>query len=283
MIDFTIRRENDKYNGRIIWSKDQIHYIITEYENGTTMKELGRRFNVQYETIRRLLRKKKVQIDGYKHGYPRKEDVFSEIDSREKAYWLGILYADGKISGNNRYDISLGLSDKEHIEKFQKFLGAVNHKIIVTVPDTGKNKLTKNFYSLSIRDKKIHDDLIHWGCYPNKSHLDLHIPNIKQDFIIDFIRGYFDGDGGFWYAKNKTKKDRLVIAFSGSKTLLQEIASFLHINTALERNVKAKNTYCLRTSKKALVQEIVDRLYKETDESIRLDRKYQIYLDYLGA
>jgi len=282
MIDFTIRRENDKYNGRIIWSEDQIHYVVTEYKNGTTMKELGRRFNVQYETIRRLLRKEKVQIDGYKHGYPRKENIFSKIDSKEKAYWLGVLYADGKVSNNN-YEISLGLSDKEHIEKFQKFLGATNHKIAITVPNKEKNKLTKNFYSLSIKDKKIHDDLIYWGCYPNKSHLDLHIPNIKENFIIDFIRGYFDGDGGFWYAKNKIKKDRLIIAFSGSKTLLQEIASFLHINTSLEKNIKAKNTYCLKTNKKDLVREIVDRLYEGTNDSIRLNRKYQIYLNYLGA
>lgn len=282
MIDFTIRRENDKYNGRIIWSEEQIHYIVTEYENGTSMKELGRRFNVQYETIRRLLRSKKIQLEGYKHGYPRKENIFSDIDSREKAYWLGVLYADGKIAKNSN-EICLGLSDKEHIEKFQKFLGAVNHKITVQVPDEKKNKLTRNFYSLSIKDKQIHDDLIHWGCYPNKSHLDLHIPNIKQELVIDFIRGYFDGDGGFGYAKNKTKKDRLVITFAGSKTLLQEIASFLHIKTSLDKNQKAKDTYCLRTNKKALVQEIINYLYKDTNESIRLDRKYQIYLNYLGA
>jgi len=282
MIDFTIRRENDKYNGRIIWSQDQIDYIIKEYENGTSMKKLGRRFKVQYESIKRLLHQRKVKTQGYKHNYPRYENIFNNIDTREKAYWLGMMFADGKVSFNSN-EITLGLSDGEHVEKFKNFLGANNHKITVLKPDKNKNKLTRNFYSFSIKDKQIHDDLIKWGCKPQKNHLDLHIPNIDSIFIWDFIRGYFDGDGGFYYIKNKIKKDRLVITFTGSKTLLTEIAQITGIKTSLERNIKSPTTYCLRSNSRFIVNSIIEQMYKDTNDSIRLNRKYHIYLNYIGA
>lgn len=218
-MNFTIRRENDKYNGRIIWSQDQIDYIINEYTNGKTMKALGKEFGVQYYSIKRLLHTKNIKTEGYKHNYPRIENIFTDIDSREKAYWLGVMYADGSVEKKNN-GFYLGMSDLDHIEKFKQFLGAKNHNIIIEHPDPNKNKLTRDYYILSVRDKQMHDDLIKWGCLPDKSHLSLHIPPIKKDYIWDFIRGYFDGDGGFYYAHNKKKTDRLVITFTGCKLLL---------------------------------------------------------------
>jgi hypothetical protein len=283
MVDFTIRRENDKYNGRIIWSSDQIDYIIKEYANGTTMKSLGKQFDVKYETIRLLLHKYNIKTRGNKHNYPRIENIFSTIDTREKAYWLGVLYADGSIKEKSN-EISLGLSDKDHVEKFKNFIGASNHRIQVIEPNDKKNKLTKNFYMFSIRDAQIHSDLIKHGCLPNKNHLNLHIPkDMLENLKIDFIRGYFDGDGGFYFAKNKYKKDRLVITFAGSKTMMQDIKEYFGIVNALEQNINSKDTYTLRTNNRKKVLEIINLIYRDTSDSIRLNRKYQTYLNYIGA
>ena len=283
MVDFTIRRENDKYNGRIIWSSDQIDYIIKEYANGTTMKSLGKQFDVKYETIRLLLHKYNIKTRGNKHNYPRIENIFSTIDTREKAYWLGVLYADGSIKEKSN-EISLGLSDKDHVEKFKNFIGASNHRIQVIEPNDKKNKLTKNFYMFSIRDAQIHNDLIKHGCLPNKNHLNLHIPkDMLENLKIDFIRGYFDGDGGFYFAKNKYKKDRLVITFAGSKTMMQDIKEYFGIVNTLEQNIDSKDTYTLRTNSRKKVLEIINLIYRDTNDSIRLNRKYQTYLNYIGA
>ena len=48
-----------------------------------------------------------------------KEDIFEVIDTPEKAYWLGFLYADGYVQTRG-YMIALTLSskDKLHIKEF---------------------------------------------------------------------------------------------------------------------------------------------------------------------
>lgn len=120
--------------------------------------------------------------------------IFEKIDSEEKAYWLGFLYADGCIhQGRYDYRIELGLAEKDysHLEKFKNFIGKDN-KIAY-------REKTKS-YRYSFRDKKVHSDLIALGCIPNKS-LRLLFPSkdiIEDKYLKDFLRGYFDGDGSLW-------------------------------------------------------------------------------------
>ena len=57
------------------------------------------------------------------------EDYFEVIDTEEKAYWLGFLYADGSV-GTSRYTVELALKeeDYEHILKFKEHIES-EHKI----------------------------------------------------------------------------------------------------------------------------------------------------------
>lgn len=49
--------------------------------------------------------------------------VFDVIDTEEKAYWLGFLYADGNIGSTEcKLEVNLQASDWEHMKKFQEFL-----------------------------------------------------------------------------------------------------------------------------------------------------------------
>lgn len=41
------------------------------------------------------------------------ESIFQTIDSPEKAYWLGFLYADGSISGNSN-SVYLALKEEDN-------------------------------------------------------------------------------------------------------------------------------------------------------------------------
>ena len=62
--------------------------------------------------------------------YEYNKDYFSKIDTSDKAYWLGFLYADGCINRFYRGEklksmtLELGLCyrDKEHLEKFKNCL-----------------------------------------------------------------------------------------------------------------------------------------------------------------
>ena len=121
---------------------------------------------------------------------------FEKIDTEEKAYWLGFLYADGCV-GSKEDKIELGLAEKDlkHIEKFRDFMG-INNKI-------SYRKDTKS-YRISFRSQKCKLDLINKGCVPKKS-LILTFPNEEQvpsNLLRHFIRGYFDGDGWFSNTSN---------------------------------------------------------------------------------
>ena len=65
--------------------------------------------------------------------YTRNENIFSKIDSPDKAYWLGVMYSDGYISKaqyTNKFGIAVAEKDEEWLEKFKEFLnynGEIGH------------------------------------------------------------------------------------------------------------------------------------------------------------
>lgn len=98
---FSITRKNDNPSGRIIWSEDQIAFIIKEYNDHHSTTKIADMFKTSSETIRNVLRKNGQKVlsteELKKIDYPRNSNYFQTIDSPDKAYWLGFLYADGYI------------------------------------------------------------------------------------------------------------------------------------------------------------------------------------------
>lgn len=269
---FTVARKN---SGAIVWAEAQVAYIIDKYVNENYhISTLSKLFSCSPDAIRRLLRKNKIKLRGCKQGFPRNENYFENIDTSEKAYWLGFLYADGCVHSNEA-EISLGSIDKEHIEKFKNAIGAINNKITVTQDTRFKN--AKPIYGFTIRDKKIHNDLIKWGCIPQKSLKLETIPNIPRNYISHFIRGYFDGDGNIHYLKRQ-KGYRL--SFTGTKSFLEEIKKELEVQKISVANTDSK-CFLLQISGRKQVIRILNYLYKDSKESTRLNRKYNHYLNCL--
>lgn len=269
---YTITRIN---GGVIAWTDEQVAYIIDKYINENySLKQLGKEFGCSYGTIRNLLNKHHIKSRGSKQGYPRNEFYFSKIDTEEKAYWLGFLYADGCVHSNS-YEISVNITDKEHVKKFQKAIEATNHKITVTNDKRWEN--AKTLYQFSIKDKQLHEDLIKWGCIPQKSLKIDKIPNIPRDFVSHFIRGYFDGDGSLHYLKG-TNNYR--ISFVGTQSFLMDIQKELQTNVSLYFGSSGK-AYNLQISGRKQVERILNYIYQDSTEQTRLDRKYQTYLNCL--
>lgn len=267
-----------RINGSVIaWTDEQVAYIIDKYLNENyTLKQLGREFGCSYGTIRNLLNKHHIDSRGNKQGYPRNEFIFMNIDTAEKAYWLGFLYADGCVHSNNN-EISINITDQEHVVKFKDFLGAKNHRITETKDTRWKN--AKILYQFSIKDTQIHDDLITWGCVPNKTLIIEKIPNIPRDYISHFIRGYFDGDGSLHYLQST---DNYRISFtSGSKKFLEDIQKELNITNLSLGHSDDTNTYQLQISGRKQVERILNYIYQDSTENTRLNRKYNSYLDCL--
>lgn len=56
---------------------------------------------------------------------------FKTIDTEEKAYWLGFLYADGSVSKDLKaVTLELNIKDIDHIRKFKRAINST-HKITI--------------------------------------------------------------------------------------------------------------------------------------------------------
>ena len=208
----------------------------------------------------------------------RNSDYFKKIDSRDKAYWLGIMYSDGCVCkrANGSYSISLEMIDKEHIEKFRDALGAVDHKVLTVLHKNINN--AKLSYAIHIYDKKLAKDLINLGCVPQKSlHLSS-IPNIPQEFVYDFIRGFVDGDGCICY--NKLSDSYVFKLTGGSPLFLKDIMKELEIDQ-LSLNQCTKTSYQVTSAKRDDVYRVLTKLYEHSTETTRLDRKYNKYKEFI--
>jgi hypothetical protein len=114
-------------------------------------------------------------------------DYFRNIDSNEKAYWLGFLAADGAIYHNGRqYSVILDLQprDRHWLERFRDTIAPGS-----TISQHGERS-----FSVCIGSKEMVHDLISLGVGLRKSNT-LEWPNVPEDLVMPFLLGYFDGDG----------------------------------------------------------------------------------------
>lgn len=195
------------------------------------------------------------------------DTVFDKIDTEEKAYWLGFLYADGSISSNrNEVELSLKSSDIEHLEKFKSFLNFSIDKHIFQ--DSIRCRL-------HITNKHLKESLINLGCTPRKS-LTITFPSedkVPQNLQKDFIRGYIDGDGSIMI---NTRHNAGRLNILGTADMLNGIVNSMNWRQTKIRKKDTEKVYTIEWSG-FYVTDYLDQIYK--DATIYLDRKYQKYLE----
>lgn len=183
---------------------------------------------------------------------------FNEIDTEEKAYWLGFIFADGNVY-KNRLTIELNDSDATHLEKFKKSICA-NHPL--------KRYRGRNTISISINSKQLVNNLKKYGCIPNKTNLG-YIDNVPICFYKDFLRGYLDGDGYI------DKKRYRIIYTIKSKRITNSIKDMFEYVGIVCKIFQEKTYQRLHIENKMLFFKSLKFLYKTS--TIYLDRKYEIY------
>lgn len=222
--------------------------------------------------------------------YEYNKDYFSKIDAADKAYWLGFLYADGSI---NRFykgeklrsmtlELGLAYKDKGHLEKFKNCLET-------NIPIFEKtNKLKGKEYKtvrIQLNNTKICYDLCDLGCTPNKT-FDIKFPTfdiVPKEFMRDFIRGFFDGDGCISISE-MSGKPHIIVSISGVYDMLKSISDFLisekiiRVKPKIHKDERRKSTYNVYFYGTDSNKELLDYLYK--DSNIYLDRKYNQYINF---
>ena len=213
------------------------------------------------------------------------KQYFHNIDSPDKAYWLGFIYADGWIIFNEtrrNYELGIQLQrgDAAHLEKFNQALGGA-HKIAYGsetkwIGDYYKESYTE-YALLRIYAKQITLDLQAHGVVQNKTN-NMMFPTIEP-YFMDFIRGYFDGDGCLYVAPKLSKSQ---ITFTSSNKAFLE---YLQKRLCVEYNINT-HIYTEHERKHRLqcsgadMRELLRMMYYDS-HSVYLDRKYAKYLTYL--
>ena len=242
------------------------------YNKVNSIRAISDKLKINRHTISKELKQRGINIKRKK--YTSKEDVFETIDTEEKAYWLGFLYADGYVSKlNDSVQLIIQDRDYDHLCKFKEFCKS-DHPIKYSehVRDTG---YIVKANKISIYSKKMHADLIDKGCYVCKTRI-VKFPTEKQvptEMMRHFIRGYMDGDGMIGIDNNS-----ILVGFVGTAEFLNGLQNIFKTNNKLfktgENNIAF--TYKVKGNIKAL--NILDYLYDNA--TIYLERKHEIYIKH---
>ena len=192
------------------FNEEDENRICELYLEGKSKTTISRFFHCRVEAISFVLNKHNIATrkKGLSKNKFIREDFFEIIDSEEKAYFLGLLFTDGNVSFDKngkrspQIRLQLKISDIEILEKFRETLN-INSNLIYD------KRAKKESITLSIRNKKLADDLSKYGIVPNKTYLTKHLPkNIPQELLCHFLRGLLDGDGSI-YKETKSGKYRI--------------------------------------------------------------------------
>ena len=251
----------------------KVEPAISLYNQGYSVSKLVKELKVGQRQLLKYLRSNGINVINKQNICKFDQNIFDNIDTEEKAYWLGFLFADGSISSSD-YNIELSLQekDKNHLEKYVKFLKHTNKNII----KYHRNKLG-NSWRVTVTNKHLWNRLNELGCVPKKSCI-LKFPNDLNGFEIPFIRGYFDGDGCISYVKNKIHVSPKCSMISTKEFLLevQRILKNNNIKSVIHKDKRWKNnTFVLELSQKESML-FIKLLYNNS--TVYLNRKYNRYL-----
>ena len=219
--------------------------IITAYMNTAKfIKEIATEENVTVWMARRVLQdggielksRKEIKKELDERGLCRVLDVqhnYFKNWSNDMAYIMGFIWADGCLVGNkNELKINLQVGDIDllyDIKNKLNFEGRVYKRDVKL-----KNKI-HHYSSLSINSLIMLNDLRNLGLTERKSYTIEWPTELPEEYRIDFIRGYFDGNGsvGSQYPTNsrgtRTKSIQIRVRIcSGSEKMIEKIRDVLH-------------------------------------------------------
>ena len=204
--------------------------------------------------------RKKKKVRKYTFNF----DKFKE-ESSSKYYWLGFLGADGCVV-NNTLSIELKANDKEHLEKFNIFFEN-------TAPITERiNNLNVSCVKTQINSFELIEYLKQYHIYQNKSKT-YTIPEnkIPKQYLMDFIRGLIDGDGCIRINNHQ----QLSLGFcSGNLECVEQFRKIIDIDNKITQD---KFTFHIQVTGNKKAKNILDKVYQNSNDSNRLNRKYSIY------
>ena len=216
------------------------------------------------------------------------ETYFSDIDTEQKAYWLGLLWADGHISktaprcsGPNRLRITQKEQETALLEKFLEDLSS-NYELKSNISQYGTISS-----QLDINSRPLCQSLERLGFA--KKDQRCHIPKIPANLNRHFVRGYFDGDGCLSVYDQKRSNSvthRQEWSLTGDPKFIAEIKSLLETEAdvtstvSIKRYARTDKAVTLRYGKISDIEKLYSYLY---DEATRyMESKHEKFMSYFS-
>lgn len=267
--------------------------VIKYYEtDNLSLEKVSDKLGVRVYDLKDFLIKHNMHIRNkgeLNRKYPINEDFFDNIDTQEKAYTLGFIYADGCNKFKKRkIVIRMSAVSKNIVEKISALIFKNNsnerikeksEKFSYISKKTGEKVNTINKVSeLTINSAHMCKALSKLGCVPNKS-LILTFPTWLTDPELQrhFIRGFYDGDGGISLNINK-EKDKVSARITSTLSFLTTIKQIVKQQLGIEFGTIQPNgtVFITGTSGFHETKLFLDWLYDGS--IIHLDAKYNRYL-----
>ena len=277
----------DKSKGKYIFSENETSDIINSYLNGESSVSISKRYGLNnHKPILKLLHSNNVSVNRSlsTRKYKLNEKYFDLIDSPNKAYILGFLFADGSLNKDKQtISMSLQEDDWDILEKIRNEIDSEKQLEFLNYSNKKDFGYTyKNQYRLSMFSKYMCESLINIGMVQNKS-LILEFPNIPKEFHSHFIRGYFDGDGSFCAYYTKENKFQPLVTITSTEQFCIKIQNILRDNLNIpcgniyEASCKNGITKVLSISGSIQTKKVLDWLYH--DAELFLERKHEKYIN----
>ena len=255
-----------------------------------TAKQLAEQYGCSRSTILKLW------MDNNYHkpigfSYYVNDNYFSNINSANKAYIVGLIASDGNVykrsghGGQLRFCFQNGESEYNLL---MSILADMQSTCQIRTNNVTINDKTYENISATIVSETIFNDLCNIGIFPQKTWkmniLDV-ISHIPMQFLRDFLRGYFDGDGCITMSKrDKNIPSNFFVNIAiplSNAILLQEHLNTIGISTMVVED-KREDKY---THKFARIDFFGANKYTFLKwiyygDCLCLQRKYEIALQY---
>lgn len=212
-----------KASNRKLWNESERETLVGMVSSGLTNTAIGKALGINRDTVRTYLNIYGIHRESYVPHPDLKEDFFERIDTKEKAYWLGFLYADGYVTRDGAATVlDLCEKDADWVHKFCEVVGVSHDRVKARTHKKGYRSI-----SVRIQSRQFTEHLVRHGCVNAKSKI-IRLPELgSEELDMAFLMGYYDGDG----TANGTE------VCSGSIEFLKDIVIRFDVRTKLSQTI----------------------------------------------
>lgn len=280
-----VKRRNTKANVLI---DAHIEEITALYAGGMSLTKIGKKLSIDRKALARLLKNNGVESRkgfSYARRYNLNQHYFDIIDTEEKAYILGFIYADGNnLFRTNRVSIHLSKTDEEILKKMSHiFFG---EEILKYNTRTNKDGKVFEYVRLQMHSEHMSQRLATLGVVEAKSHKIIFPEWLDKSLYRHFIRGLIDGDGWIYLPKLEDNRNSPNVGLICTRKMNDFLKEFyekeLGIKAYLAKAYKQNfDVMCeIRVKNYHQCKIFMDWLYQGA--TIYLQRKYNLYQYFLN-